>query len=461
MKQLFIITSAILFSILFFNKSLGLNIFLFSILTIIFLWFSHPQKAKERNNILLQMIYVLAALFVFFQNSTLSIFTNCVLFFTLIGSIQDSNSSVYIKWLNGIYSTIAGLFHRNFEVNNTEEKVKIKTDVDVIHLAKLIGIPLVFVIIFILLYKNGNPVFKDLINAINFSFINIRWILFTVLGYYVFNNISKPVSVEPATHIDIEKDNNLEKQLPFNIDALSKEVQLGITLLGILNAILVFYIATDIISIYQLDYSRASRLSAEVHNGINTLIASILIAISIILYFFRGNLNFFEKNKSLKVLTYAWISLNIVLIALIAFKNQSYISAFGLTYKRIGVHIYIFLTLIGLCTTLIKVLNIRNLTYLFRVNTSIAFLTLITLSSINWDDTITIYNLTKVENFDINYLLRLSDNNANALYELKDQLNISEIDKARIESKYRHYLQRIETSDWQEMTYNHFKIDKR
>ena len=113
------------------------------------------------------------------------------------------------------------------------------------------------------------------------------------------------------------------------------------TLLGLLNVLLVFFIVTDIMSLMTMDTSKASELSDLVHSGINTLIASILIAIAIILYFFRRNLNFYSENRILKHLTFIWIALNIMLIVLIAIKNQNYITSFGLTYKRIGVHIYI------------------------------------------------------------------------------------------------------------------------
>ena len=143
----------------------------------------------------------------------------------------------------------------------------------------------------------------------------------------------------------------------------------------------------------------------------------------IILYFFRGNLNFYTENKTLKYITFTWITLNIILIILIAIKNQTYITSFGLTYKRIGVHIYILLTLIGLVSTFLKVLKIKNLTFLFRRNTQAAFIVLVICSAINWDATITTYNLTHVDEFDMDYLINLSNRNAVILHDLKDTLD--------------------------------------
>ena len=272
----------------------------------------------------------------------------------------------------------------------------------------------------------------------------------------MFSNISKPIQVEPVTTRDLQTKNELLKTSTFSEEKLKKEKQLGTTLLGFLNLLLVFYIITDVMSLASIETTKASELSNHVHSGINTLIASIIIAIGIILYFFRGNLNFYAENKMLKNIAFSWIILNVILIILIAIKNQIYITSFGLTYKRIGVHIYILLTLIGLITTFLKVLKIKNLAFLFRRNTQVAFVVLIICSMINWDATITKYNLTKAKSFDINYLINLTNRNTIILYELKDDYEISQRNKNRIETKYRSHMMNLSERDWQEWNYEIF-----
>nr|WP_321224824.1 DUF4173 domain-containing protein [uncultured Psychroserpens sp.] len=456
MKQLVIIIASILFSILFYNRGIGLNLSLFTVITILLLYIHNSHKFKNKTILLHVLAYVLSAVFVFVNHTALAIITNCAAFFTLVGTVSQSANSIYVQWFNGIYSSVAGLFHRNFEVNETAHKIDWKKNIDVMHWAKLIGIPLVFVTVFILLYKNGNPIFNDFVSQINFSFINLQWVLFTILGYYLFSNISKPVQVDPATSIDLKTNNRLLKGQHFSEEKLKKEKQLGITLLGFLNLLLVFYIVTDIISLSTIETTKASALSNHVHSGINTLIASILIAIGVILYFFRGNLNFYAENRTLKSIAFAWIFLNVLLIGLIAIKNQIYITSFGLTYKRIGVHIYILLTLIGLITTFLKVLKVKNLAYLFRRNTQIAFVVLLVCSTINWDATITKYNLTKAKTFDVGYLINLTNRNAIILNELKDTIEISQRQKDSIETKYLNHITSLSQKDWQEWNYETF-----
>ncbi|WP_298902651.1 DUF4173 domain-containing protein [uncultured Psychroserpens sp.] len=459
MKHIITIIASLAFSTLFYEKHIGLNLSIFSIITIGVLAFYNLSAFKNKQTILHTFIYLVTAVIVFMQHSYLSIIANCAAFFTLIGVVSQRDTSVYIYWLNGLYTSIAGFFHRNFEASQTKEQVKPKKEIDWIHLTKLVGIPLVFIIVFVMLYKNGNPMFNNLVSQINFNFINIQWVLFSVLGYYLFSNISKPIQVEQATLADLKTTNHLNKSEHISEEKLKKEKQLGTLLLGLLNLLIVIYIITDILYLKTHDITKASTLSYQVHNGINTLIASIIIAIIIILYFFRGDLNFYVNNKNLKAVTYLWIILNIVLIALIAIKNQNYISSFGLTYKRIGVHVYIFLTLIGLVTTFIKVLNIKNLIFLFRKNAQIAFALLVILSAINWDYTITNYNLTKAKAYDIDYLIKLTNRNAVLLHNKKDDIIISNANRLRIENKYRNYLSTVRQRDWQEWSYDNIALD--
>ena len=458
MKHILILISSVLFSILFYEKSIGLNLLLFAIVTLSILVVHNPEQFKSKRVMFYTIAYTATAVFVFIQDSGLSVIANCVSFFTLVGAVSNDKTSIYIHWINGIFSSVAAFFFRTVEGRKNKKGKILNKKTDVLHLVKLVGIPLVFIIVFVLLYKQGNPMFNNLVDKISFNFINVQWILFTVLGYYLFSNISTPVLVEPATSKDINTKTKLHKTESFSEEKLKKEKQLGTTLLGLLNLLIIVYIATDIASLVTLNITRAPDMSAQVHHGINTLIASILIAIVIILYFFRGNLNFYSENKILKNLSYLWILLNVVLIVLIAIKNQNYITSFGLTYKRVGVHVYIFLTLIGLITTFLKVMHIKNMVFLFRVNTQIAFAILVLFSTINWDYHITRYNLNYVNSYDLNYLIDLSEGNA---IQLKNHSLNTELDPKfynKIDAKYANYLRHLKQKDWQEKSFEDFSI---
>lgn len=457
MKQIITILASMLFSTLFYGQNIGLNLLIFSFVTVGILILNNPKNIRVKQTAILCIAYLLSAILVFINHSNLAIIANCVAFFTLVGSFSEANSSIYVNWVNGVYTSIAGIFHRNFDAKQSVNDDLVKKEIDVWHWVKLIGIPVVAITVFVLLYKNGNPIFNDFISKINFEFINFQWILFCVLGYFLFNNIRIPVLVEPTTKADLQIGNLLNKTEPIHPEKLKKEQQLGTTLMALLNVLILFYITTDLAYLFSNEQSSASHYSTQVHNGINALIASILIAIIIIIYFFRGNLNFYVNNKLLKNLSYLWIALNIALVILIVIKNYGYVTSFGLTYKRIGVFVYLILTLGGLITTFLKVYNIQNIWFLFRINTKVAFACLMLFSIVNWDVTITKYNLQDAKAMDINYLINLSDNNALMLKTYADSNELLTHYKFRIEEKYNGFLQDLQNRNWQEFTADNFK----
>ena len=460
MKKPTLFIAALLFSTFFYNQAIGLNLFLFSLLTVVILFINNKSHFNRRNTRIYTIAYLITGLTIFFHSSTLSVIANLVAFFTLIGHLSETKSSIYIHWLNGLYTTIAGIFHRNFASKKPlPNEATVKIEIDYFHWAKIILIPTVILILFIALYKEGNPLFNELIEKIDFGFINIQWLLMAGLGYYLFNNIYAPIEVEPATENDLQTDNSLHKTEAFSIPKLKQENQLGIVLIALLNALIVMYLVTDITFLTTQQDVSASVYSAQVHNGINALIASIVIAILILLYVFRGNLNFYEQNTTLKRLAFAWIILNILLVLSIVFKNTQYIYNFGLTYKRIGVNIYLLLATIGLITTLLKINNAKNNWYLFRLNTQAAFIILIVSSTINWDYHITNFNFNYAKSMDYDYVIGLSNNNTLLLNEQLENKHLNRDSIHLIESKYNQYVYKLRTNNWQELQYDNFKLN--
>lgn len=458
MKKLPLLVAALLFSTLFYKQNIGLNLSLFSISTLTLLFIHNKKAFKKKSSIVFSIVYLITGISVFLYKSNLSIIANCVAFITIVGHISEHKSSIYVNWLNGLYTSIAGFFHRNF--GHIEHKGKKAQNIDYLHTAKIIGIPILVVIIFIGLYKNGNPMFNALISKINFDFINLSWVLFTALGYYLFYNISLPIQVNPATEIDLRLENNLKEKRKesIQIEALKKEHQLGFILITLLNILITFFLVTDITYLVSSNDFRASVFSNQVHSGINALIASIIIAIIIILYFFRGDLNFYKDNETLKLTAYIWILLNVILIINIAIKDCQYIYYFGFTYKRIGVLVYLLLSIIGLLTTTIKVNRIKNFWYLLRVNSVFAFAILMISSMVNWDSHITVYNLYHAKSMDFNYLITLSNNNTFILKNYANQNKLSNEKKLLIDKKTAAYRDLLDDNEWQEFVYDNLKM---
>jgi hypothetical protein len=462
MKNVTLLISAVLFSTLYYKQNIGLNLSLFTLLTVLLLVLKNRELFKNKSTNYKIIGYLITGTTVFLYKSDLTIIANIIAFFTLIGNVSAHKSSIYVQWLNGMYTAIVSAFSLYYDSLNTETKQLKKVKINYVYWLKIIGIPATIIIIFINLYRNGNPMFDELILKIDFSFINLHWMLFVLLGYYLFYNITHPIKIEPLTSSDICTKNYLEKDTleAISLLQLKNEKQLGIVLMLSLNALIIFFLITDILHLSEIHNMLASQLSKQVHTGVNALIFSNILAIAIILYFFRGNLNFFENNKDLKKLTFVWIFLNVSVVIITAIKNIEYLVSFGLTYKRIGVLFFLAATSIGLITTYIKVSKIKNLWYLLRKNTQIAFVILLLASTINWDKIITYYNINTADQVDLKYLINLSDNNT---FLLKDYIKENKVDTKKtlhINRKYNRYMTDLENNSWQEMVYDNLKIKK-
>lgn len=460
MKHLKTLIFAILFSTLFYNQNIGLNLSLFTILTILAIGITNKEAYTDKSVIIKAIAYIITGVTIFLFKTDLTIYANILAFFTFIGSVSEKKSSIYINWINGMYTTVVSVFSKHFDNLNSEVKKVKKEKINYSYWIKIIAIPSIILIIFINLYRSGNPMFNDIILQLDFSFINLNWLLFTGLGFYLFNNITNPIQIEPITTTDINTGNYLVKNALKEISdiKIKEEKQLGNVLMLLLNGLIVLFLITYVMHLSEIHNMVASQLSTQVHNGVNALILSNLLAIAIILFLFRGHLNFYDKIKDLKNLTFIWILLNLCIVIVTIVINIEYIISFGLTYKRIGVLFFLTITSTGLITTLIKVSKIKNLWFLFRKNTQIAFALLVLASTINWDKIITYYNINNADQMDLKYLIELSNNNTFLLKDYSEKNEIKAEDERKINIKHNEYLGYLQNNSWQEMVLDNIKI---
>jgi len=197
----------------------------------------------------------------------------------------------------------------------------------------------------------------------------------------------------------------------FRINGLKSEYNAGVFLLITLNALLLLINVIDIDTVWFNFVWDGQTLKEFVHEGTYLLILSILISIALVLYFFRGNLNFYKQNKWLKILSYIWICQNAVLALSVMMRNYWYIEYFALAYKRIGVIVFLLLTIFGLYTVFVKISQRKSAFYLFKINAFTWFIALILTAAIPWDSLIAKYNFANADQsyLHLDYLLDFSD----------------------------------------------------
>lgn len=176
---------------------------------------------------------------------------------------------------------------------------------------------------------------------------------------------------------------------------LRKEWLMAVAALGLVNALL---LVVNVIDINWLWFGFAPApgfdLAQFVHEGTYVLIFSILLAMGIVLWFFRCNLNFYAPGLPwLRAGATAWVVQNAVLAVSVGLRNYYYIVRCGLAYKRIGVCAFLLLTLFGLGTVLLKIWQRRSAYSLVRLNSLAAYALLLALAAGNWEVWIARYNL--------------------------------------------------------------------
>ncbi|WP_201981435.1 DUF4153 domain-containing protein [Hymenobacter rubidus] len=193
---------------------------------------------------------------------------------------------------------------------------------------------------------------------------------------------------------------------------LRKEFIAAAAVFGLVNVLLLVVNAIDIRWLwFGFVPAPGFNLTQFVHEGTYVLIFSILLAMGIVLWFFRRNLNFYQPGLPLlRGGATVWVVQNAVLAVSVGLRNYYYILHCGLAYKRIGVCFFLLLTFFGLVTVLLKIWQRRSAYSLFRLNSLAAYAVLLLLASGNWEVWIAEYNLqSRFPSIDIGFLLDMPD----------------------------------------------------
>jgi len=426
-----LLSSVALYSYLFYLQSAGINFLLFTLFLIGCLLTRNVGALRNWGWLLAAVGSLVSAVCVAYYGNTLSLWANIISLSLLSGFSFNSRSSLLFTLFFSVYSYVTAIVYMVLDYLERKKKQVAEHSNPFYVRVLLFGLPFLIATLFFFMYRAANPLFYNLTRNFTLNFVSWGWISFTTGGLVLLYGFYYPRSIpEIAIADQMAPDTiypNPDKPLgmwgkTWNLD---QELTTGVILLVLLNLLLFLVNALDINYLFFAQALPAGITYAEsVHQGIGMLICSILIAILIILFYFRAHLNFYDKNKNLKFLAYLWVIQNAVLLISTAYRNQFYIQEYSLTYKRIGVYVYLLLAFIGLVTTFIKVMQAKSNWFLFRKNAWAAYFVLVLACAFNWDLLITHFNIAQAQTrdkaLDKDYLLSLSDTNIPDLLELED-----------------------------------------
>lgn len=429
-----LLVSVLLYSYLFYEQAAGVNFLIFNLVIITGIALKKQEAVRVFNWQAAAVGAILSSIGIMVYSSPMAIITNIFSLGLLSVMSFSPSTSVVVALFLSICSVGASavfmfsdMFKRRKNSGDTENKRPFYVKVI------MMLIIVVITILFFVMYQTSNPLFKDFTKNINLDFISVPWVFFTLGGLVLLYGYYYNRHLGSLTASEINISNNLNQERVtgngfFNrLFKSDTEYATGVILFVVLNVMLLVLNALDLNYLW-FDGTLPEGIQHKefVHDGVGTLIMSVVFAIMIILYFFRGRLNYYEKNKVLKLLTYVWIAQNAFMIFSTAYRMNMYVSESGISYKKIGVYVYLSLTLIGLITTYIKVSKLKTNWYLFRVNPKVYYAIMVISSLINWDVIITQFNINKAlsENKKLEkyYLADLSFKNIPQLLRLNDTI---------------------------------------
>jgi len=438
-----LLVSVLLYSYLFYEQAAGINFLLFNLALVAGAAIKNPEARNNRSWLIVAAGSIISSACIMIYSSPLAIVTN-ILSLAILSVVSFSPKtsvivSLFLSFCSIGSSTVMMILDMIKRRKNSKE-IENKRPIYVKVL--MFMIVAVVTILFFVMYQNSNPLFKDFTKNINLDFISVPWLFFTLggllllYGYYYVRHLGTLTSTEGEISNELDKEKALSPGFFNRLFKEDTEMLTGVALFAVLNIML---LVLNILDLNYLWFDGTLPVGIKhkefVHDGVGTLILSVILAILIILYFFRGRLNYNENNKWLRWFTYIWIAQNAFMIFSTAYRMNMYIEQSGISYKKIGVYVYLGLTLIGLASTFIKVIKQKSNWYLFRVNPQAYYAVMVLSCLVNWDVYITHFNINKAihENKKLEkyYLVDLSYKNLPDLLMLNDSIKAYDDYEAR------------------------------
>ena len=418
------VATALVFTMLFFEKSIGLNLVILEWITIpIMIFLNRPFKFNKLT-VTAMLVLLTTSLAVLYSHSNWTIFVNILMFFTCNSIIvfKEYRSYMYATFESFRNAALSFVPQMNRKHEEGEPKMK-KSKV-----FWLTVLAFVITLAFVILYSLGSSKFgdwvSDIIQSLDFEFI-VLFLVGLVFANYTFRKKTEKLMTYEAGKEETLVHKRKRRFLRGLSQTLKNRNFFGIVLLGMLNIVLLFFNISDIRYVWFYSWD-GSFLKEFVHEGTWILTFAILISQMIALLLFRENLNFYSRNKLLKILTMIWLAQNCLMTISVGIRNFWYVKYFGLAFGRITVFFFLALVIVGLISIMIKVSKRKSMFYLFKVN-SYAFMVVVSLSAlVNWSVVIAQYNFAHSDSAFIEYsfMADLADPALPYLTKTKEELDI-------------------------------------
>ncbi len=388
MRQYLPILLIPIFVILFYHQIPGYNVFIFTVLYLVFdiVIFKDASQEVWFHRIVL----CLASLMVSLHNTAISGWITALSYALLATSHTGMMGKNYFwQWLGFPILWVQRIFKSRQILPVTPHKSGKRV---LINAAIISGALFVFLI----LYANGSelvaraigPIFEQITRWLSewLRHIDFTLIFTLILGFILVVHL-----------IPIEFDFPFE----FNTKAgaegkiLPGFYRTAFIFLSAAILMLAWVIALEIQFVWTGFSWKGQLLKGFVHEGTYMLIIAVLVSVAVVMFLFSNlNQTTIPEKIWLKRLMFTWLFLNFLLVISVGVRTGYYIEFFGLAYKRIGLCFFLILCTVILLLTAILIHKNHSLSFLINHSFKSAYILLLLMSFFNWDIIIAKHNIS-------------------------------------------------------------------
>ena len=419
------------FVVVFYEENLGLNLGILGIIVSILVYFNTEERNKTRTFLIIFATSILSS----FAFAWYGDFASFLAVFSSLFLLSFKSKNRELKSLFVIPVFVLNFTTFIFRVFQFDKWLPQKrTEGFWQKFLAVVLIPAILLLVFFGIYAQGSSHFASLFSEYELDINLWEVIALSILGFFLafnyFNFTIYDFLFKQNHHLKndfLNEDKELKPTYDF-LDLKSERLSGIVSFIG-LNILLLFFIITfNYEQFVEFQKSTANQLAEDLHERVGAVIGSIVMAIVVIMFYFKGSFNFDKEAKPLKFLAKIWIFLNTVLVISALMKNSEYVMNLGLTYKRLGVYAFLSLSIIGLVFTYLKIQKQKTNAYLFNQMFWYVYGTILVCSFINWGGIITSNNLTR-KDFSANYHFNSVEFNEKQLLDYYKKNNEKEMEK--------------------------------
>ncbi|MEM6764685.1 MAG: DUF4153 domain-containing protein [Bacteroidota bacterium] len=456
-RLLMVVLLTIIYNAFFWQKVLGINVFIFSLLMLGSLLALNPSSRNSRNVWITGLGTILTGLMVILHNSPFSKVVHIGSLILFAGFVhQPSMRSVILALLEIVRSYFHMIRDAYYAISESLSKKKAIGKLWEVFRASFI--PLSIIIAFLTVFTFANPRFDSLMDKLlllSTSFFQGlepgRLLFFFFGGLLILGLLYR--TKEASSTDDIQT--FIPSERAFDPSTAKKAYFTWSVILSVANLLLFLYLLIEVVWILG-DFKGPEEMSLRTiaFKGLYLFIFIIIPSLLIFMYQLYRRKHLIRLSGRLRQLAIVWLVQTCFLLLAVQVRILRYIAASGLTYRRIFLLLMLTLVLTGVCVLLIMMLQRKGYYFFIRSSSWAAYALMVLLCLFSWDRNIAQFNLTLSAHHPIDglYLTQLEDHVLPVLLE-KTHLAFEDSEATRayldaLEGKMLTFRSEYENSSW-------------